>query len=97
MGGERKKYLFSLKYIEQIFDEIGEQIPGSTNVHARGQGWGREVDERGVVECPQLKRGAHNKVRKSKINEWKSERVEQWSHKLKLCADNMLVAAFSDN
>ena len=65
MGGERKKYLFSLKYIEQIFDEIGEQIPGSTNVHARGQGWGREADERGVVECPQLKRGAHNKVRKS--------------------------------
>ena len=42
-----------------------ETFPGSTNVHARGQGWGREVDERGVVECPQLKRGAHNKVRKS--------------------------------
>ena len=72
MGGEcsavktRKKYLIPLKYIEQIFDEIGEQIPGSSNVHTCGQGWGREADERGVVECPQLKRGAHNKVRKSK-------------------------------
>ena len=43
-----------------------DQIPGSANVHARRQGWGRETDERGVAQCPQLKRGAHNKVGKSK-------------------------------
>ena len=42
-----------------------DQIPGSANVHARRQGWGRETDERGVAQCPQLKRGAHNKVGKS--------------------------------
>jgi len=38
-----------------------ETCRGETNVHARGQGWGWETDQRGVTECTQLKWGAHNK------------------------------------
>ena len=29
-----------------------EHFAGETNVHARGQGWGWETDQRGVAERP---------------------------------------------
>ena len=55
-----------------------EHFAGSTNVHACGQGWGWEADQGRVVECPQLERGAHYKVRKSKgAKEQKGERVKE--------------------